>query len=579
MKLLAQLFRRKTLPQILAAHAALDENQRMHRRLGVRDLTAFGIAAIIGSGIYSAIGEAVYNGGPATALLYVFTALACGLSALCYAEFAAVVPISGSAYTYSYAAFGELFAWIIGWDLIIEYGIGNIAVAISWSDYFTQLWNSTGLHWPEWLAMDIVSAHKRAEEAATALAAGTPLAQLPRHLQEAHHALLQAPRMGSIPFILDLPALFIVSLVTVIAYVGIRESKRSGNLLVLIKIAVLLAVIVIGAFYIDPANWEPFAPNGLQGVLGGVAAVFFAYIGFDAISTTAEEAKNPQRDLPRATIYALAICTVLYVAVVLVLTGMVPYAYLKVGDPLAYVFHHVGLDWMSGIIAVSAVAAIASVLLVFQLGQPRIWMSMSRDGLLPPRFGRLHPRFRTPAFSTVLTGLLVATPLLFMNLEEVLNLSSIGTLFAFVLVSGGVMRMHLDPAYRKDGVRRFRVPYISGRWLFPALYLLAWALLLTYHRTATLAFFQPQDMAQLWHTLPTWIFLLISTIMAVWAWRRSLSLLPLLGLISCLYLMSELHVENWLRFGIWLLVGLVIYFLYGRHHSKLNAQANQPPTA
>ncbi|MBX3102746.1 MAG: amino acid permease [Bacteroidetes bacterium] len=572
MKLKEQLFRRKTLPQILAAQAALDEGQRMHRRLGVRDLTAFGIAAIIGSGIYSAIGEAVSNGGPATSLLYIFTAIACGFSALCYAEFAAVVPISGSAYTYSYAAFGELFAWIIGWDLIIEYGIGNIAVAISWSDYFTQLWNSTGLHWPEWLGMDVLSAHSGHTEALAALNSGQNLAELPRGLREAYLAWTQAPHLGSIPLILDVPALFIVLVVTVIAYVGIRESKRSGNALVLIKIAVLLAVIVIGAFYINPDNWDPFAPNGIQGVLGGVAAVFFAYIGFDAISTTAEEARNPQRDLPRATLYALVICTLLYVAVVLVLTGMVPYHYLKVGDPLAYAFNHIGLDWMSGIIAVSAVAAIASVLLVFQLGQPRIWMSMSRDGLLPPRFGRLHPRFRTPAFSTVVTGLLVLAPLLFMNLEEVLNLSSIGTLFAFVLVSGGVIRMHMDRQYRQDGVKRFRVPYISGRWTFPALYLLAWVLLLSYNHEATLQFLQPGSLAQLWHTLPTWIFLGISTVLAVWAWRKSLSLIPLLGLTSCLYLMSELHVENWLRFGIWLVIGLVIYGLYGRKHSKLAAQ-------
>ncbi|MFN8921674.1 MAG: APC family permease [Sphingobacteriia bacterium] len=573
MKWTQTLLRRKTLDRILEQEATRPEGERMHRRMTVRDLTAFGLAAIIGSGIYSAIGEAVFQGGPATSLLYVFTALACGLAALCYAEFASLIPISGSAYTYSYAAFGELFAWIIGWDLIIEYGIGNIAVAISWSDYFTQLWSSVpGLHWPAWLGMDALSAANGHEKAEALLAAGQPL---PAYLAEARAAWQQAPVLLGLPLILDLPALLIVALITYIAYIGIRESKRAGNLMVAVKLLVLLVVVVLGAFFIDTQNWQPFAPRGWAGVMGGVAAVFFAYIGFDAISTTAEEAKNPQRDLPRATLYSLGISTLLYVLVVLVLTGMVPFTELKVGDPLAYVFEYVGLGWMSGIIAVSAVFAIASVLLVFQVGQPRIWMSMSRDGLLPPRFGRLHPRFRTPGFSTIMTGLLVGLPLLFVNLEEMLNLSSIGTIFAFVLVCGGILRLHQDEAYRKHPNRRFRLPYISARAPMPLLYMVGWYVVALQAPQAIEHFFAPTS---LYEMLPTYLFVLVVTGLTVWAFLRSLSLIPLLGLICCLYLMSQLHVSNWLRFLLWLAVGLVIYFGYGRRHSRLNA-ATTPPAA
>lgn len=566
MNLLTQLTRRKSVAHIQAEHDARPEGERMLRRMNVRDLTAFGIAAIIGSGIYSAIGEAVFQGGPATSLLYIFTAIACGFSALCYAEFASSIPISGSAYTYSYAAFGEVFAWIIGWDLIIEYGIGNIAVAISWSDYFTELLNSIpGIHWPAWLSMDYMSASKGYDEAMELIRQGKPLTT---HVREAMAAWQGAPMLGSLRMVVDLPALLITALITYIAYVGIKESKRAGNLMVLVKIAVLLLVVVIGAFFVNPDHWSPFAPTGWQGVMGGVAAVFFAYIGFDAISTTAEEANNPQRDLPRATLYSLGLSTVLYVLVVLVITGMVSYTDLKVGDPLAYVFSSVGLQWMSGIIAVSAVFAIASVLLVFQVGQPRIWMSMSRDGLLPKRFGKLHPRHRTPGFSTILTGLLVGVPLLFMNLEEVLNLSSIGTLFAFVLVSGGVMRMHLSREYRADRKGRFRVPYISGKLVFPLMYAIGWWLMSLHAPDKVRHFFAPESF---WEMVPTYIFVVCCTILAVWAFLRNLSLIPLLGLTSCLYLMSELHVQNWLRFGIWLAIGLVIYFGYSIRHSKLRA--------
>ena len=383
------LFRKKDINVMLAD--LQDEQDGLHgtslvRNLTLRDLTALGIAAVIGAGIFSTIGNASAAGGPAVSLLFVFTAIACAFSALCYAQFASTLPVAGSAYTYAYTSFGELIAWIIGWDLLMEYAIGNIAVAISWSDYFTSLLSGLGLPIPAFLTMDYLSASRGFDEASAALASGTTVAELSPNLQATYTAWQNAPRIGGIPLIADLPALLIVVAITYLVYVGIKESKRTANFLVLLKLLVILLVISVGVFYVAPANWSPFAPNGIAGVLKGVSAVFFAYIGFDAISTTAEECKDPQRDLPKAMIYSLIICTVLYILVALVLTGIVPYSELAVGDPLAYVFDRIGLDFISGVVAVSAIIAMASVLLVFQLGQPRIWMTMSRDGLLPKVF-------------------------------------------------------------------------------------------------------------------------------------------------------------------------------------------------
>ncbi|MEI8114398.1 MAG: amino acid permease, partial [Bacteroidia bacterium] len=409
------LFRKKSTSHILSdSETLVGSTGGLRRNLRVFDLTAMGVAAIVGAGIFSTIGNAAASGGPAVSLLFVFTAIACGLSAMCYAEFASAIPISGSAYTYAYVSFGELIAWIIGWDLIMEYAIGNIAVAISWSGYFTGLMDGLGLHIPDYLSTDFLSASRGYHVAVEALNAGTPLANLSPALSSAFSAWTNAPQIGNFHLVANLPALFIVFVITWICYIGIRESRITNNFFVVLKVAILLLVIGIGAFYVKPENWSPFAPNGISGVLKGVSGVFFAYIGFDAISTTAEECKNPRRDLPMSMFYALLITTILYVLVSLVLTGMVPYYELGVSDPMAYVFTKLHLTSLSGIIAAGAVIAMASVLLVFQLGQPRIWMSMSRDGLLPPIFARLHPKYRTPAFSTILTGFVVAIPSLFL---------------------------------------------------------------------------------------------------------------------------------------------------------------------
>lgn len=539
-----QLFRKKDIPSILkeAEAGMLDGHSAgLKKVLGVRDLTFFGVAAIIGAGIFSGIGSAASSGGPGVVFLYIFTAIACGFAALCYAEFASTVPVSGSAYTYSYVAFGEIFAWIIGWDLLMEYAIGNIAVAISWSDYFTNLMSKAGMHFPDWMTMDYLSAKAGASEAAIS-------------------AWNSAPKLMGLRLIMDIPALLIVALITYIVFRGIKESRSASNLMVILKLAVIFFVIVLGAFYINPDNWSPFTPEGFGGIMKGVSAVFFAYIGFDAISTTAEECKNPQRDLPRGMIYSLLICTVVYVLLALVLTGMVPYQMLNVGDPLAMVFDERGLKFISGIVAVSAIIATASVLLVFQLGQPRIWMSMSRDGLLPKIFSRIHPRYGTPSFSTILTGIVVAVPALFLNLGEVLSLTSIGTLFAFVLVCGGVLVMQ----QRKEKPEsKFRVPYVNAQFIYPALLATAIVLILVNVPSHFTADIWTKD------SWPMALFWLIALGMAVLAFIRRLSLLPILGLISCLYLMAQETHKVWMRFLIWLAVGLVVYFLYSYRNSHL----------
>jgi len=394
------LFRKKSIETILKNAEAESEHSGLAKHLGVRDLTAFGIAAIIGAGIFSTIGKASADGGPAVIFLFLFTALACSFAAFAYAEFASLIPVSGSAYTYSYVAFGELFAWIIGWALIMEYAIGNVTVAISWSDYFTSLvGNTTSYQVQEWLCLDYFTAKENYEKVFGLLIAGVPFEDIKINPQtsglvEGFVAYGHAPQLFGWRIIFDLPALVINILITMLVYRGIKESRNASNIMVLIKIVVVLLVIFVGAFYIDTKNWSPFAPNGIGGLLKGISAVFFAYIGFDAISTTAEECKNPQRDLPRGILYSIIICTVLYVAIALVITGMVSYSELAVGDPLAFVFEKIkSLSWLSGIIAVSAVVAMASVMLVFQLGQPRIWMSMSRDGLLPPAFAKIHPKY------------------------------------------------------------------------------------------------------------------------------------------------------------------------------------------
>jgi basic amino acid/polyamine antiporter, APA family len=564
----SNLFRKKSIARIIQEAEKISvSNNQMTRSLSVVDLTALGVAAIIGAGIFSTIGNAAASGGPAITLLFVFTAIACGLSAMCYAEFASSIPISGSAYTYAYASFGELIAWIIGWDLIMEYAIGNIAVAISWSGYFTSLLDGLGVHIPGFLTTDYLSAFRGYSQAILALQSGHDLNSLNPSIQNGYNIYLSAPAIGDIRLIADIPALGIVALITWICYVGIRESKISNNIMVLLKIGILLLVIGIGSFYIDPQNWHPFAPEGVKGVLKGVSGVFFAYIGFDAISTTAEECKNPRKDIPISMFLALIITTILYIAISLVLTGMVKSSELGVADPLAFVFDKLNLHGLSGIIAFSAVIAMASVLLVFQLGQPRIWMSMSRDGLLPHIFGKIHSKYKTPAFSTIITGLLVAIPALFMNLTEVTDLTSIGTLFAFILVSGGILV--LNPlGKRENNDRGFKVPYLSSRYYLLIIWLAVIFLVYMGNSSQDENLFYSLLKSNL--LIPYTFFLVISIIITMVAIYRNWSLIPVMGLLTNLFLMCELGITNWIRFGIWLLIGLIIYVGYGSRKSKLN---------
>lgn len=564
------LFRKKSIAAILedsrkgysdVAHSA----SGLKKVLRTRDLTAMGIAAVVGAGIFSTIGNASYQGGPGVVLLFIITAVCCGFSALCYAEFASRIPLSGSAYTYAYASFGELIAWIIGWDLLMEYAIGNIAVAISWSQYFVNLLEGFHIHVPSFLTTDYLSAFRGFKEATASMATGVPFDSLEVSLREGYSAWTSAPQLFGLRIIADLPALVIVFLITWLVYVGIRETRKATNLMVVFKILILIVVIAIGAFYVVPENWNPFLPNGFGGMMKGVSAVFFAYIGFDAISTTAEECENPQRDLPRGMIYSLIICTVLYIMIALVLTGMVSYKELQVGDPLAFVFHYVGLNKISYIISFSAVIATASVLLVFQMGQPRIWMSMSRDGLLPKAFSRVHKKYGTPSFATIITGLVVAIPALFMNLTEVTDLTSIGTLFAFVLVCGGVLLL----PKRKEGEEKpkFQIPYINSRYIVPVLFVVG---AIVFWKNFIGLF----DFSEGWHVfkdkLPFFLFVMLSIALTITSAVKKLSLIPVLGLASCFYLMTELGYTNWMRFLIWLGIGLIIYFFYSRHHSNLN---------
>jgi amino acid transporter len=633
----SNLFRKKKVKDILnqVAKNEAEGHHTLGKHLSARDLTAFGIAAIIGAGIFSTIGKASFDGGPAVIFLFLFTAVACSFAAFAYAEFASMVPVSGSAYTYSYVAFGEIIAWIIGWALIMEYAIGNITVAISWSDYFTGLLESGGIRLPQWIQMDYLTASRGFDEATALMRGGKTFENLSDGLKASYTAWTTSPSIGPFHFVADLPALFIIILITALVYRGMKESRNASNLMVVVKLCIILLVIAVGVFYVDTDNWIPFSPNGVGGVLKGVSAVFFAYIGFDAISTTAEECKNPQRDLPRGMMWAIIICTILYIIIALVLTGMVSYSDLNVGDPLAFVFDKLNLKWMSGIIGVSAVIAMASVLLVFQMGQPRIWMSMSRDGLLPKQFSKVHPKYKTPSFATIVTGFVVAVPALFMNLTMVTDLCSIGTLFAFVLVCAGVLVLQ-----NKTDIPRgkFKTPYVNSKFVFPLLMLIGVSIAFTINRQTTMDFITnekkindpttiiksldkeqtkvvfdflktkvtdyknddienvlgffyndalmyknvvdslPIDDALKYesgfslfkHKIPMWIFLISLLFFVVWSWKQNLSLIPLLGLVCCLYMMAELSVWNWIYFTCWLLIGLTIYFGFSHKNSKLN---------
>ncbi len=560
------LFRKKSIEKIVqdAAAGEVDGHSAngLKKVLGVRDLTLMGIAAVVGAGIFSTIGTAAFHGGPGISILFVITAITCGFSALCYAEFASRVPIAGSAYTYAYVTFGELIAWIIGWALILEYAIGNIVVAISWSGYFINLLEGFHIHLPGWLSTNFETAQQGYDEAMKHLAAGGTKETFSKLARIGYDAITNAPMIGQTKIILNIPAFVIVVLITMLVYRGIKESKKSTNLMVIFKIAIILMVIVLGFFYVDTANWAPFMPNGFKGVLAGVSAVFYAYIGFDAISTTAEECKNPQRDMPRGMIYSLLICTVLYILIALVLTGMVNYTELKVDDPLAFVFERIGLHKIGYIISISAVVATTSVLLVFQLGQPRIWMSMSRDGLLPKKFSEVHPKFGTPAFATIITGIFVGVPALFMSISRMTDLTSIGTLFAFVLVCFGVLILpRLSPSVKKQA---FRLPYINGQFIIPAL-----ALVFVYFSQSRIISAFKEAGNEGYQEILFLVFVFILIMVAVFSFLRKYSVIPIVGAICCLYLMIEIPPVSWLWFFVWMLIGLVIYTLYSKKHSLL----------
>jgi APA family basic amino acid/polyamine antiporter len=456
----ADLFRRKRWQEAVAveedsgAEAAPGAPPSLRRSLGAWDLTLLGVGAIVGAGIFSSIGQMAAGGpdhpaaGPALILSFVITAVACGFSALCYAEIAALVPASGSAYTYAFVALGELPAWIIGWDLIIEYAVGNIYVAQSWADYFRSfLSGSLGLDFPAWMATDVQTVARDPALAAIAPRLATPF--------------------GALVVGFNLPAALIVALLTVILVLGVRASARFNAGMVIFKIALVLAFIAVGAAYVEPAHWHPFAPTGFRGVWAGASLAFFSYIGFDAVSTVAEETRDPQRALPRGMIGSLVICSVLYIAVAAVMTGLVPYQTLDTGDPLARALQVVGLPRVATLMAAGAVIAVTAVLLVFQLGQPRILFAMARDGLLPPAFARVHPRFRTPHRGTILTGVFVGIAPTFLTQSQALELTSIGTLFAFIVVAIGVIVLRVREPAR---ARPFRCP---GYPVTPVLAILA----------------------------------------------------------------------------------------------------------
>ena len=584
------LFRKKNIASILAEgsddpHAG----DGLKRVLTVRDLTFFGIAAILGAGSFSSLGYAVFHGGPGVVVLFVITGIACAFTALCYSEFASRIPVAGSAYTYAYASFGELFAWIIGWALIMEYSIGNIYVAYSWSDYFTSFIDKLGqglhinLHIPEYFSTSYMEA-KHAIERGSANA-------------DEIAAWNNAPVVWGLRMILDIPALVINFLITYLVYRGIKESRNFSNVMVILKIAVVALIIIVGGYLVFSngltANWLPqnnegirsFMPNGFGGVMLAVSSVFFAYIGFDAVSVLAEESKNPQRDLPRGMILSLVICTVIYILLSLVLTGAVNYKNFDgIGDPLAFIFEpqNLNLGWMQFVVAIVAVIAMTSVLLVFQMGQPRIWMSMSRDGLMPGMFQKIHPKYKTPSFATIVTGLVVGIPILFTDKTFVLDFTSIATLFAFVLVCGGVL---LIPRKEKIG-GRFHLPYINAQFIFPLIVLgailIAHAISKTYFTdmfhfdfsaNAEYAAGKKTFMDLATPNISLIIFWISAVLLAFMAFIKKYSLIPLMGVITCMYLLTGMSKSNWQWFIGWLLLGAIFYFSYGYRNSKLKPKS------
>jgi APA family basic amino acid/polyamine antiporter len=470
----SNLLKTKSIEQLVGD--AESGAKALKRTLTAMDLTLLGIGAIIGTGIFVLTGTAAANqAGPAIVLSYVLAGLACAFAALCYAEFAAMIPISGSAYTYAYATLGEIFAWMIGWDLILEYAVGSMTVAVGWSGYFQRILAGFGLHLPAWMSA--------------------------------------APAAGVEGAIVNLPAIIIVLVISALLVIGVRESARANAVMVAVKMAAILFFIIVGAGYVEPANWQPFMPYGFAGVSAAAAVVFFAYIGFDAVSTTAEEAKNPSRDLPIGIIASLVICTALYLIVAGVLSGIIPVVQYKddpafLNAPVGYALSVMKMEWAAGLVSAGAVAGITSVLLVMLLSQPRIFFAMSRDQLLPPGVSKVHPKYRTPYITTLITGVVVAIVAGFTPINILGEMTSIGTLFAFVVVCMAVIMLRRK---RPDARRPFKVP---GGYV-----------------------------------------------------------IPVLGVVSCTYLMLSLTVMTWVRFLVWLDLGMILYWFYGRTHSQLADKA------
>ena len=586
------LFRTKKIENILAEGSDDPHGGGgLKRVLSLRDLTFFGIAAILGAGSFSSLGGAVFHGGPGVVILFVITAIACAFTAFCYSEFASRIPVAGSAYTYAYASFGELFAWIIGWALIMEYSIGNIYVAFSWSDYFTSFLDKLGeltklnLHVPDYFSNSY-------SEVKNAIKSGSTNEGM-------LYAWNNAPVIGGLKIILDIPALVINLLITYLVYRGIKESRNFSNIMVVLKLRVVVLIILVGGYLVfstgSTHNWLPpddkgvnnFMPNGFGGVMAAVSGVFFAYIGFDAVSVLAEESKNPQRDLPKGMILSLVICTIVYILLTLVLTGAVNYRKFEgVGDPLAFIFEkdNLNVGWMQFFVSIAAVVAMTSVLLVFQMGQPRIWMSMSRDGLMPPVFQKIHPKFKTPSFATIITGVVVGLPILFTDKTFVLDFTSIATLFAFVLVCGGVL---LIPRREKEQ-GRFHIPFINGQFIFPVIVVGAIIMAATLSKTYfsdmfNFDFSSNEDytsakisfMDAATPNISLIIFWISAVLLSVLTFTKKYSLIPLMGLITCMYLLTGMTKSNWAWFLAWLGIGLIIYFLYGYKKSKLAVTADK----
>ncbi len=511
------LFRIKTIDEI--KNSADVEQHKLSRVLGAKDVVFLGIGAIVGAGIFTSIGAAAGKAGPAVVVSYALIAVVCALAGLCYAELTAMIPVSGSAYTYAFATMGEFIAWIIGWDLILEYAIGNVAVAISWSGYFQSLLSAFHVTLPDWLAFGVGDVHERIATFTKAVAAANQdlasavtdiapdklealkaaLSDATSNLATWQHRLDAAPHVMGHPILVNIPAVLIVMLITWLLVRGVKESARANTIMVVIKLGVLALFVAVGIAHFDASNWKDFSPHGWGGIRDAAGAVFFAYIGFDAVSTAAEETKNPKRDMPIGILGSLAICTVIYILVAAVATGMTPYNRLAEGaDPLANALKGAHLPAIELIVSLGAVISMSAVLLVFQLGQPRIFFAMSRDGLLPETFARVHPIYRTPHVTTIITGLVVAIASAVIDDDATFDLTSIGTLFAFVIACAGVLVLRIT---KPDQHRPFRVP---GVWIVAPL-----------------------------------------------------------AIASCLYTMYGLGVDAWLRFGIWLAIGLVIYFARG----------------